>query len=108
MATKKKKTPLRKFRAAGFTFHVYDNETKVLKGRREIGAIVGMKEASGRHCFRLAADSRKKPRTYRGRIQAAEALLEISDLVRDAKKHRWSLEELVIRAWDGKPRASRQ
>ena len=65
-----------------------------------------MKEQSGRHCFRLSCDSRREPRTYRGRVQAAEALLMIDDLKRAAKKHRWSIDELIIRSWDDKPRAS--
>ena len=111
MAKKKKKTTknaelLRKLREEGFTFHVYPQETEVYKGQRCLGTIIGMKEQSGRHCFRLACDQRRDPRTYRGRVQAAEALLMIADLKRDAKRHRWSTEELIIRAWDEKPRAS--
>ncbi len=108
MTTKKTTSPQpnRKLREGGFTFHVYPKETRVFRGRRELGAIIGMKEKSGRHCFRLAADNRSKPRTYRGRVQAAEALLAIDRIVRDAKKHRWSMHELVIRAWAEKPRAS--
>jgi len=98
--------PNRKLREEGFTFHIYVKQTIVFRGRRELGAIIGMKEKSGRHCFRLAADNRNKPRTYRGRVQAAQALLKIDDVVRDAKKHRWSLHEVVIRAWANKPRAS--
>ena len=105
---KKKTTPelIRKLREGGFTFHIYPAETEVFLGRRDLGIIKGMKEQSGRHCFRLACDSRRSPRTYRGRIQAAEALLMIDDLKRAAKKKRWSVEELIIRSWDGKPRAS--
>lgn len=107
MAKKKTKPELiRKLREGGFTFHIYAAETEVFLGRRGLGIIKGMKEQSGRHCFRLACDSRRSPRTYRGRIQAAEALLMIDDLKRAAKKSRWSVEELIIRSWDGKPRAS--
>jgi len=108
MAPKKKTQPelLRKLREGGFVFHIYPDETEVHMGRRCLGGIVGMKEQSGRHCFRLACDRRRAPRTYRGRIQAAEALLMIDDLKRAAKKHRWSTEELIIRSWDAKPRAS--
>lgn len=105
-----KKTPppklIRKLREDGFTFHIYSNQTRVFRGRNELGAIVGMKENSGRHCFRLADDSRRQPRTYRGRVQAAEALQAIEKLTRQAKRERWSPEELIIRSWDGKPRAS--
>lgn len=108
MAARKKKKPelIRKLREGGFVFHIYPNETDVLMGRRSLGTIVGMKEQSGRHCFRLACDNRRDPRTYRGRVQAAEALLMIDDLKRAAKKQRWSVDELIIRSWDGKPRAS--
>ena len=109
MAKKKTKTKpelLRKLREDGFTFHVYPQETEVYRGRRSLGTIVGMKEQSGRHCFRLACDTRRDPRTYRGRVQAAEALLMIADLKRAAEKNRWSTEELIIHAWDEKPRAS--
>ncbi len=118
MAKKKKKTTkakqvtqtkpdlIRKLREGGFMFHIYPTETDVFKGRRCIGTIKGMKEQSGRHCFRLAFDSRREPRTYRGRIQAAEALLQIDDLKQAAKKYHWSNEELIIHSWDDKPRAS--
>ncbi len=105
---KKKSQPvlIRKLREGGFVFHMYASETEVYLGRRCIGTIVGMKEQSGRHCFRLACDSRRSPRTYRGRVQAAQALQMIDDLRRAAQKHRWSLDELIIRSWDDKPRAS--
>ncbi len=108
-AKKKKKTKpdlIRKLREGGFNFRVYPTETDVYMGRRLLGTITGMKELSGRHCFRLACDSRREPRTYRGRVQAAEALLMIDDLKRAAKRRRWSVEELIVRSWDGKPRAS--
>ncbi len=101
-----KPQPLRKLRESGFAFHVFATHTDVYKGRRCLGSINGMKEHSGRHCFRLAVDSRRHPRTYRGRIQAAQALEMIDNLTQAAKKHRWSDEELIIRSWDEKPRAS--
>ena len=103
---KTKRVLVRKLREGGFTFHIFSAETDVYIGRRYLGTIAGMKERSGRHCFRLACDSRRNPRTYRGRTQAAEALLMIDDLKRAAKKNRWSVEELIVRSWDGKPRAS--
>jgi hypothetical protein len=108
MAAKKKakKTLLRKFSEDGYDYRVYEAETEVYVGRRKIGSIIGMKEQSGRHCFRLAFDSRSEPRTYRGRFYAAQALELIDSLVRESKKQRWSREELVIRSWDEKPRAS--
>ena len=87
MPAKKKKPELvRKLREGGYLFHVYPQETEVFLGRRSIGTIVGMKEQSGRHCFRLACDSRREPRTYRGRVQAAQALEMIDDLKRLAKQ----------------------
>lgn len=107
MPAKNKKTELiRKLREGKYQFHVYPQRTEVFIGRRSIGSIVGMKEQSGRHCFRLACDSRRTPRTYRGRAQAAQALEMIDDLKRLAKQGRWSVEEMIIRSWDEKPRAS--
>ena len=106
MAKKKKRVLIRKLREGEFVFHVYSNQTEVFRGSRSLGAIVGMKEQSGRHCFRLACDSRREPRTYRGRVQAAEALQMIDDLKNLAKKKRWPVEELIVRSWDDKPRAS--
>ena len=80
-----------------------EDETIVYKGRRELGTIVTMLEASGRYCFRLGCDTRDEPRTYRGRVRAARALLVIDDLRREASKRRWDLDELIVRAWDAKP-----
>jgi len=96
-----------KLKEGGFEFR--DEEEggwSVHYRRREIGNIVGMKEASGRHCFRLGCDSRKEPRTYRGKVKAAQALLSLSDLQRDAKKKKWSMEEVILRAWDCRPTVS--
>ncbi len=107
MAAKKaKRELLGKKREGGFTFHIYENDTDVYKGQRHLGTIIGMRERSGRHCFRLGIDMRRKPRKYRGRVKAATALLIIDDLKAAAKKNKWSLDELVIHAWDGKPEAS--
>lgn len=97
---------MRKLREGGYLFQVYAAKTDVYLGRRLIGTIVGMKEQSGRHCFRLACDSRREPRTYRGRVQAAQALEMIDDLKRQAKQQRWSIDEIIVRSWDEKPRAS--
>ncbi|MCP4193268.1 MAG: hypothetical protein GY768_21870 [Planctomycetaceae bacterium] len=70
------------------------------------GQIVPAKEASGRHCFYLGCDDREEPRTYRGKIKAAEALHAIYQLAAEAKKRRWSTERLIVMAWDERPRAS--
>ncbi len=106
MAAKQKRGLIEKLKEGGFEFHVFEAETDVFHRRRMIGTIIGMKERNGRHCFRLGCDSRKEPRTYRGRIKAAEALQIIESLSREAKKRRWSSEELIIRSWDDKPHAS--
>lgn len=105
-AKSKKPEVIRKLREGNYLFQVYSDKTDVFVGRRLIGTIVGMKEQSGRHCFQLACDSRREPRTYRGRVQAAQALEMIDDLKRQAKQHRWSVDEIIIRSWDEKPRAS--
>jgi hypothetical protein len=36
-------------------------------------------------------------------VRAAEVLQIIDSLTRQAKKARWSTEELIVRAWDAKP-----
>lgn len=105
-AKTKKPEVIRKLREGKYLFQVYPAKTDVFVGRRLIGTIVGMKELSGRHCFRLACDSRREPRTYRGRVQAAQALEMIDGLKRQAKQQRWSVDEIIVRSWDEKPRAS--
>ena len=95
--TKKKKE-------GGFEFVAgNEDDTKVYKGRRELGVIVTMLEASGRYCFRLGCDNRDEPRTYRGRVRAAKALKVIDDLKREASKRKWEIDELIVRCWDSKP-----
>ena len=105
-AKKKKAVLVKKFREGGFDFHIYTDETQVFLGRKKLGVIVGMKESSGRHCFRLGFDKRRRPRTYRGRQQAAEALRLIDRLTREAEKHDLTHEELIVSSWDIKPHAS--
>lgn len=73
-----------------------------------IGSISARSEPNGRHCFVLDCDTRAKPRTYRGRAMAAEALVTLNDLAQEAKKKKWSPEMLIIHAWAEKPRASEQ
>ena len=73
---------------------------------RLIGEILPAKEVPGRHCFYLGCDDRTHPRTYRGKIKAAEALQVIDKLRTEAKKKRWPVEKLVVMAWDERPRAS--
>ena len=56
-----------RFKATESGFNVYHRSTL-------IGEILPSKEASGRHCFYLGCDDRRHPRTYRGKVKAAEAL----------------------------------
>lgn len=88
---------------AGFEFRDGQSGTLVYMGRRCIGQIITMKEPNGRYCFRLGCDTRKQPRTYRGRIRAAKALQIIDDLKRKASREHWEPETLIVRAWDDKP-----
>lgn len=92
--------------SAPFKFKPTETGFAVYVRNRLIGEILPAKEASGRHCFYLACDDRKDARTYRGKIKAAEALHVIDQLTSDAKKKRWSVEKLIIMAWDERPRAS--
>ena len=89
-----------------FKFKPTETGFDVYVRSRLIGEILPAKEASGRHCFYLGCDDRKEPRSYRGKIKAAEALQVIDKLRTDSKKKRWSLEKLMIMAWDERPRAS--
>ena len=90
-------------RATAFKFKGTGDEIEVHCRGRFLGTIVGMIEASGRPCYRLGLDTRKNPRTYRGRVRAAEVLQIIDSLKRQAEKSGWSTEELIVRAWDAKP-----
>ncbi len=91
-----------------FKFEPLDVGYKVTVKGKTLGEIKPMKEATGRHCFYLGFDKRKSPRTYRGKIKAAEALEAINKLMSDSKKKRWSTEALIVNAWDERPRASDQ
>lgn len=73
-----------------------------------LGKILRTKEPTGRHAFYLGWDERKSPRTYRGAVKAAEALLEIERLRAAKQKKKLSDEQLIIAAWDDRPRASDQ
>ena len=88
-----------RFRPTSTGFDVY------YRGRR-IGEILPAKEASGRHCFYLGCDDRKVPRTYRGKLKAAEALQIMHKLTADARRRKWPIEKIIALAWDHRPRAS--
>ena len=90
-----------KFKETATSFEVY------LRGKL-IGEIIPAKEASGRHCFYLGCDDRREPRTYRGKIKAAEALQIIHKLKADHQKKKWSVDKLLVMAWDERPRASKE
>jgi hypothetical protein len=88
---------------AQFRFKEAEDQIEVYCRGKKLGTIVGMLEASGRPCYRLGVDTRREPRTYRGRERAAEVLQVIDSLKRQAEKSKWSFEELIVRAWDAKP-----
>jgi hypothetical protein len=89
-----------------FKFQPSENGYQVTYRGKNLGCIVAAQEANGRYCFTLACDTQKHPRTYRGRQQAAEALLAIDRLKDEASKKRWSKESLIARAWAVKPRGA--
>ena len=91
-----------------FKFKETETSFEVFVRGKHIGDIIPAKEASGRHCFYLGCDDRKEPRTYRGKIKAAEALHVISKLKAESKKKKWDVEKLVVMAWDERPRASKE
>ena len=90
----------------GFEFVEEGDGFVVSYRKQELGRIVTMLEASGRYCFRLGPDMRPNPRTYRGKVLAAQALQLVDTLRREAKANKLSQEELIIRAWDTKPKSA--
>ncbi len=96
-----------KYKEGEFEFEDTQGEgTKVYYRKRPIGTIVSMMEASGRYCYRLGCDRRRKPRTYRGKVRAARALRVIETLKQEANKKKLSLDEIIVRAWDEKPHSA--
>jgi len=93
-------------REGGFEFRENPTGVTVYYRRRRLGDIITMYEPGGRHCFRLGCDNRRHPRTYRGRVKAAEALRIVDSLKRRATKAGWTEETLVLWAWDEKPNTS--
>lgn len=91
-----------------YRFDAIESGYEVFYRGKSLGRILPMKESTGRHCFYLGDDTRKKPRTYRGKSQAAEALHAIQRLVQNMNAKQWSPEMLIIQAWDERPRASQQ
>lgn len=91
-----------------YKFQLRDDGYEVIHKGRSLGLIIRRLEPSGRHCFVLACDNRESPRTYRGKVLAAEALAAIDRIKQQAKKEKWSLDTLIAHAWDDRPRASEQ
>ena len=86
------------FEEDGFQFAPTDRGYVVFVRGRELGEIVTVRERNGRYCFRLGFDRRRRPKTFRGRIAAAEMLRNVNDLMRAAENGNWSLEVLILRA----------
>lgn len=86
-----------------FEFRETPHGAKVYFKHKHLGEIVTWREANGRHCFRLGCDVRKTPRTYRGRLNAALALLSIHEMAAKARRHNWPAEKLILEAWDARP-----
>jgi len=96
-----------RYQEGNFEFEDVPNEgTTVFFRRRKIGTIFTTVEPNGRYCFRLGCDLRRQPRTYRGRLRAAEALKIIDELKKSAERDKLSIEEIIVRAWDKKPGAA--
>jgi len=87
----------------GYEFHQTETGHTVMFKRRVIGEIVTHQESNGRHCFRLGVDNRKEPRTYRGKVTAANALKVLDELVREAKSSSLSMEDTILRSWERTP-----
>jgi len=87
----------------GFAFHQTQGGMKVFVKRKELGEIATHQEPNGRHCFRLGPDTRKKPRTYRGKVTAAKALQALDELLKAAKSEKLGTTELILRAWENVP-----
>jgi hypothetical protein len=73
---------------------------------KKIGELHGGTEDSGRWCFTLDCDRGPKRRQFRGRLQAAEALLVIHKTITQWQRRNLSLRELVVQAWRTRPSGS--
>ena len=71
-----------------------------------LGKIRSTTEPSGRVAFLLEADRRRKPRTYRGRNVAAQAVVALYDLAKAARSQRMRPEDIVLAAWTSRPPSS--
>lgn len=91
-----------------YRFKSLEEGYEVYTGKTRLGVILPSRERGGRHAFYLAASTRKKPRMYRGKEKAAKALHEVSKLLAESKKQKWTKEQLVISAWDSRPTVANQ
>ena len=96
------------FREGPFLFTPSKRGYRVRHGstRRDLGEIIRVTEQSGRVAFALGYDRRRPPRSYRGKVTAAEALMEIDKLRRQAPKI--GIEATIIRAWENMPASVRK
>jgi hypothetical protein len=85
-----------------FVHNAEERATTVSYRGEVIGAIHG-NEDSGRYCFVLDCDASRKPQLYRGRPQAAEALLAVYKTIKDWEQQGSTLRELVVQAWRSRP-----
>ena len=97
---------------AQFRFdHQADSSIEVFVRKRQwesIGFIWPFKESgNGRHSFVLDCDVSDNPQVFRSMELAAEALLTVDTLVRQAKRRNWPLDQLVATAWAHRPRGSK-
>lgn len=104
----KKKTKKKAASSSQFRFERMKKGYKVYLRGKMLGEILPSREPTGRHCFYLGIDRRRSPRTYRGKIKAAEALESLDKLLTAAKKKKWKPEVLLINAWDERPTSSAQ
>jgi hypothetical protein len=93
-------------RRSALQFRPCDGGYEVMRRGIVLGRIRSTTEPSGRVAFHLAADPRRKPRTYRGRHLAAEAVAALYELTTRARRDRMSTEEVVLAAWSVRPPSS--
>src|SRR3954452_5645147 len=68
-----------------------------------IGYLESAKEEGGRQCFLLDCDPGPRRRQFRGRLQAAEALLVIHRNLQEWQQRSLTPRELIVRAWHTRP-----
>jgi hypothetical protein len=78
----------------------------VIRRGTVLGKIRSTTERSGRVAFLLSVDRRRKPRTYRGRHLAAQAVAAMYELARRARRGRMTIEQIVLAAWSVRPPSS--